>query len=131
MASLLSMRSTAFVNKQGSGYAQFVFNIQCECGQSITKEVLGAAKFAQDMARDHKNPNTLETHGSGVYLAYVGPSDCGALAVLTNVYFPVVPCILQQASTMLQLVVSKTRYEPTMLSGVQYVNLYLEEIVVL
>ncbi|KAJ3481678.1 hypothetical protein NLI96_g7488 [Meripilus lineatus] len=61
--------STPFVNKQGSGYAQFVFNIQCECGQSITKEVLGAAKFAQDMARDHKNPNTLETHGSGVYLA--------------------------------------------------------------
>ncbi|KAL0950336.1 hypothetical protein HGRIS_010307 [Hohenbuehelia grisea] len=42
----------AFMNKEGTGYAQASFSLQCACGMEITRDKLGALKFVLDIVRD-------------------------------------------------------------------------------
>ena len=49
----LTLRTTAFMTRDGTGYLQRNFQYVCGCGLSITKSALALDKFAGDIVSDH------------------------------------------------------------------------------
>ena len=60
----------AFLGPDGTGYLQQKFSALCPgCNLQISKETLGAMKFARDLVIDPKNEEDVVKYGPGVYMA--------------------------------------------------------------
>ena len=60
----------AFLSADGTGYLQQSFSALCPgCNLQISKETLGAMKFARDLVIDSKDEQDMLKYGPGVFMA--------------------------------------------------------------